>query len=545
MTKTNISLNALKNPKPVDLKEEPRTNFHNTFKLAPSSEFNSALKYFKNGEFSKVITHTKKILLKHPNDFSLWNLLGVSLIQKGEIESAIAAFEKVININPGFPDAYNNLGIIHHELGYFEKAIKNYNQAIKIKPEYVDAYNNKGITLKSLGYTSESLSSFNKALKINPYFVKSLCNKADLLKQTGDFDQATKFYQKAIKINPHNGEAHRQLSILDENSDKQAHKKVVEKLLNEGRINASNKCQLHYAYAYMQEVGGDYSIAYTHFVEGGALRKKLLKYNPVIDQVLFTKIHASASRVRSERLVGPVEALNPCPIFVLGMPRSGTTLTEQILSSHPSISGAGELEFVSRFGRKLASGEAPLNKRTLRNFRNLYISGLKDYANGKAFVVDKMPHNFRYVGLICAAFPEAKIIHVKRNAAATCWSNFRHYFSSNGLGYSYTVQDTVAYYKLYQELMQLWSALYSDRIYNLDYDMLTKHQHQETRFLIEHLELRWHDDCLEPEKNMRLVRTASTHQVRKAVYKGSSENWRKYQNFLPSSFSELHNISTS
>jgi len=150
-----------------------------------------------------------------------------------------------------------------------------------------------------------------------------------------------------------------------------------------------------------------------------------------------------------------------------------------------------------------------------------------------------MPQNFRYIALICAALPEAKIVHVKRNAEATCWSNFKHYFASKDLGYSYNLADTVRYYGLYNELMHFWYQSYSDRIYNFDYDKLTEDQEPETRRLIEYLGLQWEDTCLAPQNNNRSVKTSSQQQVRQKVYKGSSKAWCKYEPFLNGVFDGL------
>ena len=150
-----------------------------------------------------------------------------------------------------------------------------------------------------------------------------------------------------------------------------------------------------------------------------------------------------------------------------------------------------------------------------------------------------MIFSYKFIGLICAAFPEAKIVHVQRNAEATCWSNFKKYFASRGLGYSYNLQDTVRYYGLYKDLMHFWDQSYNERIYNLDYDTLTEDQEQETRRLIEYLEVNGQDACLAPEKNNRSVKTASQQQVRQKVYQGSSQAWREYEPFLNGVFDGL------
>ena len=150
-----------------------------------------------------------------------------------------------------------------------------------------------------------------------------------------------------------------------------------------------------------------------------------------------------------------------------------------------------------------------------------------------------MPQNFRFIPLICAAFPEAKIIHVQRDSAATCWSNYKRYFVSKNIGYCYDLKDVVKYYKLYKDLMSLWQSEYSDRIYNLNYEDLTTDQDSQTRKLIKYLELNWEEACLSPHKNKRSVRTASQQQVRQKVYQGSSEAWRKYEPYLNGAFDSL------
>jgi hypothetical protein len=172
----------------------------------------------------------------------------------------------------------------------------------------------------------------------------------------------------------------------------------------------------------------------------------------------------------------------------------------------------------------------------LTEFRKTYLDELAKVSNGKQFVIDKMPQNFHYIGLILSAFPESKIVHVTRDPAATCWSNFKHYFSSTGLGYSYDIEDTVSYFRMYQDLMSFWDDLYGDHIYHLDYDKLTLDQELETRKLIEHLELNWEDACLSPQENNRIVKTASQQQVREKVYTGSSQAWRKFEPYLEGVF---------
>jgi hypothetical protein len=237
------------------------------------------------------------------------------------------------------------------------------------------------------------------------------------------------------------------------------------------------------------------------------------------------------------------ELSNIRPVFILGMPRSGTTLVEQIVSSHSEVTGAGELGYVRSFGDEhIAKGETEPNVEMILEFRGNYINSLKKRCGGRSIVTDKMPHNFQYIGLILSAFPEAKVIHVNRDPAATCWSNYKHYFPSKKLGYSYDLDDTVTYFSLYKDLMKFWLYHYGDRIYNLNYDKLTVNQDDETRRLIKYLELNWEDNCLSPQNNKRNVLTASQQQVRKKVYQGSSQQWRKFEPYLNNVFDQLTEI---
>ena len=143
-----------------------------------------------------------------------------------------------------------------------------------------------------------------------------------------------------------------------------------------------------------------------------------------------------------------------------------------------------------------------------------------------------MPHNFRYLGLLAAALPEAKVIHVKRDPAAVCWANYTQYFVNNSLGYCYSLEDILHYHELYQVLMELWHWVLPNRIYDLDYELLTERQDEETRKLIDHLGLGWEDACLSPQDNKREVSTASNVQVRQRIYQGSSEKWKRYRPYL-------------
>jgi hypothetical protein len=284
---------------------------------------------------------------------------------------------------------------------------------------------------------------------------------------------------------------------------------------------------------------GDFETSYKNYLAGGAIRKKLLMYSPEQDQILFEKIEKNANRLNDSDFNPITEEKANKPIFILGMPRSGTTLVEQIISCHSKIEGAGELPFVGRFGGLIADGTRSMSADNFSGFYRSYTSELEKISNGKPFVTDKMPQNFLYIGLILKTFPGAKIIHVKRDPAATCWSNFSHYFEQKGLGYSYSLDDTVRYFGFYKKLIDFWEQLHTGCIYHLDYERLIVEQEIETKRLIEYLELDWEEPCLLPEENERIVKTASQQQVREKIYAGSSQAWRKFEPYLNGALDDL------
>ncbi|MBH73817.1 MAG: hypothetical protein CMM57_09210, partial [Rhodospirillaceae bacterium] len=257
------------------------------------------------------------------------------------------------------------------------------------------------------------------------------------------------------------------------------------------------------------------------------------------DIELFRKIKSNYPKIEKCLLEPDKLSKNLMPIFIIGLPRSGTTLVEQIISSHSQVTGAGELNFAEQFGAAIAIGVTGVNNQSLLDFRHTYLNKLQNVSNGNLIVTDKMPQNFRYVGLLSAAFPEAKIVHVKRNPAAVCWANYKQYFVSKNIGYCYAINDAISYHKLYEDLMGFWTNTLNNEIYKLDYELLTANQESETRKLIEYLGLEWDENCLSPQNNTRRVATASNAQVRQKVYQGSSEQWKKYQPFLKGALDDL------
>ena len=300
--------------------------------------------------------------------------------------------------------------------------------------------------------------------------------------------------------------------------------------------------RIHLYFA-LGKVYGDvdqYDRCFNCLEKGNRLRSKQLGYTIDKDRILFAKIKELFS---AESLALNAEGDSDTsiqPFFIIGMPRSGTSLVEQILASHSKVHGAGELEAMARLAFPIISGqsnedsneEAILSRRKIESLHNGYLETLTSLNVPETIIVDKMPGNFRFVGLILSAFPNAKIIHLDRDPIATCWSIYKHFFSSKGNGYAYDMDNLAEYYRLYRGLMSFWRGLFPKGIYELSYEDLTENQEEQSRKLLEFCELDWEEQCLNFYQTKRAVRTASSVQVRQKMYKGSSEAWRKYESHL-------------
>ncbi len=481
----------------------------------------------------------KQAIDLNPNFVEAHNNLGITLKELGRLNAAELSFRHAIAMKPLYSNAHNNLGATLEELGRLEEAEVILNKAIELEPNSSAAYNNLGNTLKKLGKVEAAKACFKKAISLNPDNPLAQNNLGLILQELGKLDEATACYIKLLASKPNYAEAHRMLALMKKfDAQDEQYSKMLELYLD-NNISDEQRCHINFGLAKAYDDLGDFENAFIHYEEGNALRKKLLNYDINQDVELFREIRSAYQQIEQYSLESEKLSKDIKPIFIVGMPRSGTTIVEQIISSHSQVTGAGELPYAAQFGSAIAKGSSKVDHEVLLNFRNKYLEKLKEHSSSKFLITDKMPQNFRYIGLLAAVFPEAKFIHVKRNPAAVCWGNYKQYFASKNLGYCYALDDVVSYHKLYVNLMKFWTDTLKNRIYDLDYESLTINQEDETRQLINHLDLDWDQKCLSPQNNKREVATASSLQVREKLYQGSSQQWQNYQPFLNGAFDAL------
>ena len=498
--------------------------------------YNMGIALRDKGDPEAAIDSYKQALKIKPDYAEAYNNMGNALKDKRSSVAAIDSYKQALKIKPDYAEAYYNMGSTLDEIGELEAAIDSYKQAIKVKPDYADAYNNMGSALRDKGDPEAAIDSYKQALKIKPDYAEAYYNMGISLNDKGDTESAINSYNQALKIKPNYAEVYKNISYLKRYKERDENFIKMQSLCLDRGSSDEQLCHLNFALSKASEDLNEIEQSFNYLKMGNEIRTKIISYDIKQDIERFSQLKKSYPSIALQSVV---ESSDLKPIFILGMPRSGTTLVEQIVSSHSEVTGAGELSYVSRFGDPTARGAIKPNAKMILDFRQRYIEALKKRSDGRSIVTDKMPQNFLYVGLIFSAFPDAKVIHVNRDPAATCWSNYKHYFIDKDLGYCYDLDDTVTYFGLYTDLMQFWLGHYGDRIYNLNYDNLTINQDDETRKLIEYLELEWENGCLSPQHNKRSVRTVSQQQVRQKVYQGSSQQWRKFEPYLNGAFNQL------
>lgn len=540
---------------------------------APQAELEVMVTMFHNKEYKAVVRHGEQLARRYPYSPVLFNILASAAAEDGKIDKAVEAYKRAIELDPGFVDAINNLGgilknngreveavdwltrslrvrpdqpvILRHiaemerELLRHRDAIAHFRSALETMPDDADSHYGLALALIEVEDLDAALAAVERAIALVPQKLKFRMTKAQVLRLLGRNDEATEVYEAILKDKPGFAGPYWGLSSIHRFAPDDPLIGRIEAAYAAPGITAEERSKLAFALSKAREDIGDLQGSFELLKQANHLRREADHYRFDREEKEFADLRKAAPNLVKFALPAGVSPVETVPVFILAMPRSGTSLLEQILSSHSMVAAGGELPYLAKFGFNLATGAVPATTSALRGLRGDYLASIRPNAGGSRWLTDKMPHNFRLVALIRAAMPEAKIIHVHRDPAAVCWSNFKQNFNSDKLDYGCDLQDVVRYYKLYAELMALWKSMFGEAIYTLDYERLTVEQEDETRKLLDHLGLPWEEACLAPQRNKRGVRTASEQQVKKAVYKGSSAEWRKFEPFLDGAFDAL------
>ena len=534
----------------------------------PKTEIQSVFALYSNGQIQDALDAVETLTKDYPNEPLLYNISGACYKEIGQLEEAFKSFQKAVALKPDYAEAQYNIGVTIHELGQVDSAIKCYERVLAIQhaypnahnnlgqillesgqpdaamshfewavayqPEFSEAHNNLGSSLLALRQVNTAVTHYEKAIEIKPDYQLAHNNLGIAYQRLGEIDKAFKSFERALAIKSDYAKAHHNLSSLKKytKSDKQIVE--MESLLSIKDLSQSDRIFICFALAKAYENLGKQEELFKVLHEGNQLRKKELQYSIEKSEnhnSIIKKLFNSSPKPLSN------QALTIRPIFIVGMLRSGTSVVEQIISSHHEVYGAGELKNLTQIiipilREHLTDDKKKLSKKTFLSIRKQYLESLSRFNATENVITDKWPLNFRSIGFILSAIPEAKIIHLKRDARATCWSIYKHYFSDTGNGWAYNFDDLAEFYKLYSELMRYWHEMFPGKVYDISYEDLTTNQEDETRKLLEYCELEWDQNCLDFHKNKRAVDTASVLQVRQKMYQDSSEAWKEHEEYL-------------
>lgn len=447
----------------------------------------------------------------------------------GDLNGAIAGLTAALEVQPGRPELLANLGNLQAETGDAAAAVATFRQAAEAAPGNAEIHNNLGNALIEVGDAEASLASFRRAVDLDPGFAVAHNNLAMAEANTGDAAAALASVRRALELRPDYAEAWFNLTQLADLAEGDADLAQLRARLDAEGQNDSERTYPCFALAKAELALGHAEAGMARLVEGNALRKRALGYDIADDQRLFPDIEAYFDGPADQPVEAP--AAMPRPVFILGMPRSGTTLVEQIVAAHSQVHGAGELDALGRAVAASGWTRGVARADVMAAVREAYLADISERGTAPV-ITEKMPTNFKWIGFIRAALPEARIVHLKRDPAAVCWSNFKTLFTAAGMGQAFDLADIARYHKLHDRLMAFWHARFPGAVYDLDYERLTEDPEAEVRRLLEFLDLPWEDGVLDFHQSWRLVRTASQMQVRREIYTGSSEEWRGYADRL-------------
>jgi tetratricopeptide (TPR) repeat protein len=533
--------------------------------LPPS--IGQAIQALKDRRPADAIGPLREAAQLQPSNSRLRHDLGLALLETGAIADALAALKAAVAIDPRYSDAHFRIGIALEKLGDLRSAVVAYERATGLDPTLTEAWFRAGALVHAMGHREEAIGCFRRAAQTGPKTrfgrlgaaralltedrdaeAEAVLRKAlerdpsdalahdllgNLLAEWGRFDEAYGCFMRAVALAPLLAGSYYDLVRCRRIAPQD--RELIERMaaaLDTPGLEAGQRQRLHLALGKAADDLGDHGLAMRHFDAADALREGSASF----DSAAFdAEIDRLIARCTPERMVRAAEwgSTDATPILIIGMPRSGTTLVEQIISSHPDVGAAGELNFWNELGgvwhQTGADGsEAPF----LRRAATHYLRILKAAAPKSAHVTDKMPFNFLWAGLIHLAFPRAVFVHCRRTAADSALSIHQTLFHP-GLAFPTGGVKLVAYFKSYERLMEHWrKVLPSDRLVEVDYERLTRAPEPEIRRLIAGCGLEWNDACLKPERNPRPVKTPSKWQTRQPINPDSVSRWKRYEPWL-------------
>jgi len=501
--------------------------------------YNMGNLYRDSGDFSQAINSYSKSLEINPGLAPAENNLALVYSDMDDFENAIKHFMQAIAVDPGYKYSYLNYGNLYRKAGMYGKAAEIYKKAIEVDRNFVDAYYSLACVSVDSDDSEQAIGYFNKTIELDNNYSQAYKNLGNIYKDFGDTEKAKSYFIKAISIQPDYAEAYRELSTVVKLKEDDAELKVMLNMIKDEALSDVQRMHVAYGLARTYESMKKYDNAFEYLETANVLRRKLFPYDAENIVYLAKKIKEVFTEdfIKSNKGFG---VSDQSPVFILGMPRSGSSLVEQILATHSDVYGAGELDHISNLVKRICASRDNINypecvtqfsHKDISNMAEEYLGLVGKDDTPEKFITDKMPHNFLYVGLIKVLFPNAKIIHTVRDPIDNCLSIYKTGFY-DGHAYADNLKDLGDYYNHYREIMAYWNKLLPGDIFEVKYEHVVDDQSGQTRRMLEYLELPWEEACLSFYKTKRRVHTASATQVTRGIYRDSLKLWKCYEKQL-------------
>ena len=502
------------------------------------SELYKGIRHVKAGRFKLAEESYKKVLKKDNNNIDALRLLGLLAFKNKNYSIAENLFIRAIKIDQHFHLLWDNLAKVYRIQNKLEKSKKAFKNLIKLDPYNLEALVALGTIYVKLADYDEGIKTYQKVLSLKNNNPRVYLSMGHALKTVGRRKECEDAYHKAITLYPLCGEGYWSLANLKTYKFSEAQILQMENSLDD-KIQEQEKIQMLFALGKAYESKGDYKKSFTFYEKGNWMQRKIVEHNAQenannIDSIIdFFQKNKSVIDFNSG-----YEAQDP--IFILGLPRAGSTLLEQILSSHSCIEGTQELHNIMTIGRRIKSlnnsenylnNILELDSKSIKMYGKMFIDETMWARNEKELFIDKMPNNFPHIGLIKMILPNAKIIDARRNPMDGCFSCFKQYFAK-GQHFTYDLDDIARYYKDYLRLMDFWNKFFPGSIHTVLYEDVINNSEEEVRKMLNYLQLPFEESCMDFYKSSRPVKTASSEQVRQPIYKSALNYWKNFENDL-------------
>lgn len=489
------------------------------------------------GEINAAIGLYRAVLSRNARQVDAWRLLGVALSQTGKLEEAETALRRSVDLAPDFAFAWSNLGSLLTVTGHAEEAVEMFQHALVLNPGEPHTLFNLGNALAAAGDQAAAADTYRAVLQVQPRHAGALIGLGHVLKTIGQQDKAIDAYRGCLAVNPAYGEVWWSLANLKTYRFSDAEVSEMRGVLGRDDLSEAGRTSMEFALGKAFEDRKDFDTAFSFYAAGNARQRASVAYDPVMTEAVNDRIIGVFDQDFFAARDGAGHR-DPAPIFIVGLPRSGSTMIEQILASHSLVDGTSELADLGRLAvsiGKYRSDEVTypeavrdLGRADFAALGRSYIQRTQGHRTGAPHFTDKMPNNFPSIGLIRLILPDAKVIDARRHPLDSCMGSFKQLFAQ-GQTFTYDLFELGEYYRQYVRMMDWWDQVLPGFVLRVNYEDMVLDQEAQTARLLEFCGLPFEETCLNFHETERFVKTASSEQVRQPLHAGGLQTWRRFE----------------